>query len=148
MRVGKLAVHLVVLTTMLFLTLRPSQALEPVSAVTVHGSIQAVTGELRRLADDALAAGDQVLHNRIEQALNGLTLLLRNLEPLIKSAQTAGNEVVNNAARESVSILSELHADGSSAGNFASAKLNLTLANASALMSSIPFVDVPPAVGR
>jgi hypothetical protein len=42
------------------------------------------------------------------------------------------------------SILAKLRLDGVDFGSYASAKLNSCLANASAMLASIPFVDVPP----
>jgi hypothetical protein len=131
----------------LLASVTPTLPADPVSdATALAGGIKAVSGELKRLANDALQAGDQVLYNRIEQAINGLALLLPKLEEVIRTGGKTANEVIDNASRDTLTILGTLHVDGASAGNFASAKLNTGLASASALLASVPFVDVPPAV--
>lgn len=120
---------------------------EPVSdAAALAAGIKAVKGDLTQLANDAFAAGDQVLYNRIEQTLNGLNLILPKLDGLLGKAEGTANEIVSNASRETVALLQDLHSDASNTGNFASAKLNQGLASASSLLASVPFVNVPPAV--
>jgi hypothetical protein len=120
---------------------------EPVTtAATVSLAINAAAGELRRLANDTAAATDQVLFNEIEHARTSLLLLLPKLNEAVSKGTGDANDAANAALRQAVGILSNLHADGSELGNFASAKLNMTLAQMSADLADLPFIDVTPAV--
>lgn len=125
------------------LSFSPSLPSEPVTSVA---AIAAAADQLDKVAQDALVSGDTILHERIQQAVNGLRLILKDLESTIKSVEGPGNELLNSASRDALEILATLHVDGRAAGAYGSAKLNQSLASVSGLIDELPLVDVPPSL--
>ena len=135
-----------------FLTVIPSYSLAAdvpayfVTAFNLYQTIEQVGSMLREAANQAAEAGDQVMKNRLEQAAAEVALLLPKLEKVLKGVEKAGNEVVNNAARELAEQLSALRRDSSTIGTYASTRLNSTLALASQAADESIFTNVDPVV--
>ena len=132
--------------TSLFAPAEDVYAMDAASAGVIVGGMKSLAADLKRLANDAAAAGDQVLQNRIEQALTSLDVAITKLERALKNAKGEVNDLVDEAMREVTSVLSTLHDDGSTLGNYASTKLNLVMANAMSLYDNVPFLDADPSV--
>ena len=119
---------------------------DPVTAGASVAGLKSLVGDLEKLAEDAASAGDQLLQNRIEQAVTGLQVVLARVNEAVKSGKADVNDIIDEAMGDATGLLGELHDDVSTIGSFAGTKLSLVMANATNLYDKVPFLNADPAV--
>jgi hypothetical protein len=124
----------------------PGADAQVTEGATLVAALKGASGELRQVANDAISAEDQVLHNRLEEGAIRLELLIPKAQKLADHAVEAADTALGGVAMDALGILESIHRDIAQVGTYTGAKVNLALAHASAIAAAVPFVNVAPAV--
>ncbi|MGD9763858.1 MAG: hypothetical protein AB7V27_09115 [Candidatus Binatia bacterium] len=113
-------------------------------AAALRSTIAAISGQLRHLAADTAAAGDQQLSEPTARAAREIAGLLPRLDAVLNGAEEDGEAAMRSTSEALAAALGALRAEGAKAGPYASAKLNAALALIGESIDRVPADDLPP----